>query len=295
MRAFLDEDDDLSLEEIKNRQNAARNNTRPTLGTFGDSECDIFPLERETHLIEASTLNSPHGSRNGFCSPLSGGKALGRGRPEALCGEEGLLPRVPGLTAEFDKLNLQDLGSNFSKTPNKNTKTTERKNLTSRRDAVESDLSEPPAADALSNEQTRTESEMSCRIAKMRLGPDTPGHRPQHSCGSLSPEPSGLPATKEPIQRLFLFGYESGGGRGMPWVEMGGCGVRMDVGGLGGGHENVGGDVGARGRSWGGTWEVVGTGVDVGARGAVLILFSLFSAHNLVGCALLASLFLMSL
>ncbi|XP_077619700.1 ankyrin repeat and LEM domain-containing protein 2 [Crocuta crocuta] len=208
VRAFLDEDDDLSLEEIKNRQNTARNNTRPTLGTSGDSECDILPLERETDLIEASTLTGPHGSRNGFCSPLSGGKALGGGRPEALCGEEGLLPRVPGLTAEFDKLNLQDLGSNFSKTPNKNTKTTERKNLTSKRDAVESDLSEPPAADALSNEQTRTESEMSSRIAKMRLGPDTPGHRPQHSCGSPSPEPSGLPATKEPIQRLFLFGEE---------------------------------------------------------------------------------------
>lgn len=208
MRAFLDEDDELSLEEIKNRQNTARNNTRPTLGTFGDLECDILPLEQETELIEASTLTSAHSSKNGFCSPLSGGQTLGRRRPEAPRGEEALLSPVPGLTVEFDKLNLQDLGSNFSKTPNKNMKTVDRRSPTSRMDAVERDLLEPSAADALTNEQMRTENEVSARIAKIRLGLDAPGHEAQQSYSSPSPEPSGVPARKEPIQRLFLFGYE---------------------------------------------------------------------------------------
>ncbi|XP_046957010.1 ankyrin repeat and LEM domain-containing protein 2 isoform X1 [Lynx rufus] len=208
VRAFLDEDDELSLEEIKNRQNTARNNTRPTLGTFGDLECDILPLEQETELIEASTLTSAHRSKNGFCSPLSGGQTLGRRRPEAPRGEEALLSPVPGLTVEFDKLNLQDLGSNFSKTPNKNMKTADRRSPTSRTDAVERDLLEPSAADALTNEQMRTENEMSARIAKIRLGLDAPGHEAQQSYSSPSPEPSGVPARKEPIQRLFLFGEE---------------------------------------------------------------------------------------
>ncbi|XP_047684056.1 ankyrin repeat and LEM domain-containing protein 2 isoform X2 [Prionailurus viverrinus] len=208
VRAFLDEDDELSLEEIKNRQNTARNNTRPTLGTFGDLECDILPLEQETELIEASTLTSAHSSKNGFCSPLSGGQTLGRRRPEAPRGEEALLSPVPGLTVEFDKLNLQDLGSNFSKTPNKNMKTADRRSPTSRTDAVEGDLLEPSAADALTNEQMRTENEMSARIAKIRLGLDAPGHEAQQSYSSPSPEPSGVPARKEPIQRLFLFGEE---------------------------------------------------------------------------------------
>uniref|UniRef100_A0ABI8A2N3 LEM domain-containing protein n=1 Tax=Felis catus TaxID=9685 RepID=A0ABI8A2N3_FELCA len=208
VRAFLDEDDELSLEEIKNRQNTARNNTRPTLGTFGDLECDILPLEQETELIEASTLTSAHSSKNGFCSPLSGGQTLGRRRTEAPHGEEALLSPVPGLTVEFDKLNLQDLGSNFSKTPNKNMKTAGRRSPTSRTDAVERDLLEPSAADALTNEQMRTENEMSARIAKIRLGLDAPGHEAQQSYSSPSPEPSGVPARKEPIQRLFLFGEE---------------------------------------------------------------------------------------
>uniref|UniRef100_A0A8C9KQA3 Ankyrin repeat and LEM domain-containing protein 2 n=1 Tax=Panthera tigris altaica TaxID=74533 RepID=A0A8C9KQA3_PANTA len=197
VRAFLDEDDELSLEEIKNRQNTARNNTRPTLGTFGDLECDILPLEQETELIEASALTSAHSSKNGFCSPLSGGQTLGRRRPEAPRGEEALLSPVPGLTVEFDKLNLQDLGSNFSKTPNKNMKTADRRSPTTRTDAVERDLLEPSAADALTNEQMRTENEISARIAKILLGPDAPGHEAQQSY-----------TRKEPIQRLFLFGEE---------------------------------------------------------------------------------------
>ncbi|XP_045881512.1 ankyrin repeat and LEM domain-containing protein 2 [Meles meles] len=204
VRAFLDEDDDLSLEEIKNRQNTARNNTQPTVSTFGDSKCDILPLEQETSLIEASTLTSPHGSRNGFCGPLSSSRTPGRKRLEAPGAGEALIPPVSGLTVEFDKLQLQDLGSNFPKTSNKNRKSRDKKSFTSRTDAVENDLLEPPAADTLRDNQTRTESEMSAKMAKIRLGPDTPVPEVQQNCGSMSSEPSGVPTTKE----LFLFGEE---------------------------------------------------------------------------------------
>uniref|UniRef100_A0A8C7C0G6 Ankyrin repeat and LEM domain-containing protein 2 n=1 Tax=Neovison vison TaxID=452646 RepID=A0A8C7C0G6_NEOVI len=207
VRAFLDEDDDLSLEEIKNRQNTARNNTQPTVSTFGDSKCDILPLEQETNLIEASTLTSPHGSKNGFCGPLSGSRTPGRKRQEVPRAGEVLISPVSGLTVEFDKLQLQDLGSNVSKTPNKNGKTRNRKSFTSQMDAA-NDLLEPPAADTLTENQTRTESEMSAKMANIRLGPDTPVPEVQQNCGSTSSEPAGVPTTKEPVERLFLFGEE---------------------------------------------------------------------------------------
>lgn len=202
MRAFLDEDDDMSLEEIKNRQNTARSNTQPTVGAFGDSGCEILSLGQKTDLAEAASPTSPHSSRNGLCSPL-GGKT-----PKAPSQEEALLSPVSGLAVEFDKLNLQNLGSSFSKTPNKSMKTRDKKILTSGMDAVESDSLEPPAAGKLGNNQIRTEGEMSAGIAKMCLGPDSPRHEAQHGCSSVSLEPSRVPATKEPIQRLFLSGYE---------------------------------------------------------------------------------------
>ncbi|XP_036730163.1 ankyrin repeat and LEM domain-containing protein 2 isoform X3 [Balaenoptera musculus] len=47
VRAFLDEDDDMSLEEIKNRQNTARNTTQPTAAAFGDSGEEPSKLDRD--------------------------------------------------------------------------------------------------------------------------------------------------------------------------------------------------------------------------------------------------------
>lgn len=255
VRAFLDEDDDLSLEEIKNRQNTARNNTQPTISAFGDAKCDILPLEQETNLIEAATLPSPHSSKNGFCSPLSGNRTLGRKKPEAPSVGEALLSPVSGLTVEFDKLNLQGLGSNFSKTPNKNMNTRDKKSLTSRMDAVESDSLELPAADTVTNNQARTESEMSAEMAKIRLGPDAPVQEAQQRCGSVSSEPSGVPGAKEPVQGLFLFGYEWGVCACLrPWECI--WPLPDAVGGRGGGR--------ALGRH-------------------PLVFFTLLSTHNLVG------------
>nr|XP_019604360.1 PREDICTED: ankyrin repeat and LEM domain-containing protein 2 isoform X2 [Rhinolophus sinicus] len=200
VRAFPDEGDDVSLEEIKNRQNAARN-AQPTVGAPRDAGCDPLPF------IEASVPTSPLSSKNGFCSPLSGGETLGGKRPEAPSQQGALLSPVCGLTAEFNKLNLQNLESSFSKTPNKSMKSRGEKVLTSRTDAVDRDLLEPADADRLGKHQMRTESDMAAGIARMCLRSSNPGHAAQRGCSSVSPEPS-FPATREPVQRLFLSGEE---------------------------------------------------------------------------------------
>uniref|UniRef100_H0WUM8 Ankyrin repeat and LEM domain-containing protein 2 n=1 Tax=Otolemur garnettii TaxID=30611 RepID=H0WUM8_OTOGA len=196
--AFLDEDD-RSLEEIKNQQNIARNTMQPTISASRNPECNSLLLEQKADLIEASELDSPHSSRNGFYNPLSHSQMLSGKRPKGLSEEEGHLSSVSGLSVEFDKLNLQNLGSSLSKAPNKNiTETKDKKILTSRMGTVESTLLAPPSAtDQLGNNQRQTESEMSARIAKMSLGPSSPGHKARVRCG---PE--------EPAKRLFLFGEE---------------------------------------------------------------------------------------
>ncbi|XP_014400849.1 PREDICTED: ankyrin repeat and LEM domain-containing protein 2 isoform X1 [Myotis brandtii] len=208
VRAFLDEDDDMSLEEIKNRQNTARNNSQPTVRASRDSGCDILPLEQRTNLIEDEARPCPHSSRNGFCSPLSGGQTQRGKRTEAASGEEALSSPVSGLTVEFDKLKLQNLGSGFSETPNKSVKTRDEKILTSGTEVVDSDVVEPSAADRLGSSQAGTESEMSAGIANLCLGPRCPSHEAQHSCTSASSEPLGVAARKEPVRRLFLLGEE---------------------------------------------------------------------------------------
>ncbi|XP_009003178.2 ankyrin repeat and LEM domain-containing protein 2 isoform X1 [Callithrix jacchus] len=196
VRAFLDEDD-MSLEEIKNRQNTARNNGQPRLGAFGNTGCSAFPLEQEADLIETSEPGGLHSGRNGFCPPLSHSKTMESKKAKAPRGEEAHLPPVAGLSAEFDKLTLQNLGSSVSKTPDENMKTKD-KIPTSRIDAVGSDLLEVASpADQLGNDQGRTEWETSANIARMSLGPSCPGHEDQQ-----------LEPTRESARRLFLFGEE---------------------------------------------------------------------------------------
>ncbi|KAL0610347.1 Ankyrin repeat and LEM domain-containing protein 2 [Plecturocebus cupreus] len=195
VRAFLDEED-MSLEEIKNRQNTARNNGQPRLGAFGNTGCSAFPSEQEADLIETSEPGGLRSGRNGLCPPLSHSKTMEGRKAKAPRGQEAHLPPVTGLTAEFDKLNLQNLGSSVSKTGGENVKTKD-KIPTSRIDAVGSDLEAASPADQLGNDQGRTEWEMSARIARMSLGLSCPGHEDQQ-----------LELTREPARRLFLFGEE---------------------------------------------------------------------------------------
>ncbi|XP_051692820.2 ankyrin repeat and LEM domain-containing protein 2 isoform X2 [Oryctolagus cuniculus] len=187
--AFLDEDEEMSLEEIKNRQNTARSSSPLTIRAWGDSVCGTLPSEHKAGLIEAAALSGVPSSRNGFFSPS---QSPGGRRPKAASREEALLSPVSDLTVDFDKLSLQNLESGFSRTPTRSMKTEEKKILTSRMDAVENDLlASPPAADRLGKDQTETEREMS-------LEPSSPGHEAQ---GRHTP-------TSPPATRLFLFGEE---------------------------------------------------------------------------------------
>ncbi|CAK6439918.1 unnamed protein product [Pipistrellus nathusii] len=201
VRAFLGEDGDMSLEEIKNRQNTARNHSQPSSRASRGSGGDILPSEQRADLIEDAARSCPPGSRNGFCSPGSG-----KGT-EAASAEEALSSPVSGLTVEFDKLQLQNLGSGFPETPSESVKMREEEILTARPEAVDSDA-EPPAAGRLGSNQARTEGEISAGIANMCLGLHCPGHEAQHSCTSASSEPLGVTARKEPVRRLFLLGEE---------------------------------------------------------------------------------------
>ncbi|XP_027627172.1 ankyrin repeat and LEM domain-containing protein 2 [Tupaia chinensis] len=196
--AFLDEEDDMSLEEIKNRQNTARNNSQLTTGTPGDLGCCVLPSEQKADLIEAP-------DRSGFCSPLSHSKSRGGMRPAPPGGEDTLLAPVSSLTVEFDQMSLQGLGRNFTKTSNNSVmKTKEKKTLASGMDAGDSDLLvPPPAVDRLGNNQVREASEMSAAMATVALGPSSPGRDAQHRCAPVSGAAPASSAT-----RLFLSGEE---------------------------------------------------------------------------------------
>ena len=56
---------------------------------------------------------------------------------------------------------------------------------------------------------------MSAGIANMCLNPDGSVHEPRYGNGS---EPLEIPASKEPVQRLFLLGYELGSTHMCWWV-----------------------------------------------------------------------------
>ncbi|XP_075390910.1 ankyrin repeat and LEM domain-containing protein 2 isoform X2 [Tenrec ecaudatus] len=176
VRAFLDEDEDMSLEEIKNWQNAARNaNPRPT-GTFGDLRRDILPVGQDVHLTDSPDVSSRRDGRNGFCDALSQARPCRGKDPVPLAGEDSFLSPVSGLTVKFDQLNLQNLGSDFCKTPGDKEMENE-VTLTPRVDSVGDDSSEPAfAALELGNNPLRTD-EVAAEVAHMSLDPSGPGHK----------------------------------------------------------------------------------------------------------------------
>ncbi|XP_069817160.1 ankyrin repeat and LEM domain-containing protein 2 isoform X2 [Dendropsophus ebraccatus] len=97
--AFLDDEDDMSLEEIKNRQNAALKNNLPLTSTetFTIPECIMDATPRQS------------GSNRGYCSPLNNEGTLPGERRRQHCVEETLLSPVSNLMAEFEKLSLGEL------------------------------------------------------------------------------------------------------------------------------------------------------------------------------------------
>ncbi|XP_048850179.1 ankyrin repeat and LEM domain-containing protein 2 [Brienomyrus brachyistius] len=120
--AFLDEGDDISLEEIKNRQNAALTSITAVCGkdslkgASGGLEFHILPVSRSADLIEMaaeqdcllSEKGLPSAEKNGLCSPLSGertqnGERIGRGGASP-----SLLSPISNLMVEFERMSLQD-------------------------------------------------------------------------------------------------------------------------------------------------------------------------------------------
>ncbi|NWS69682.1 ANKL2 protein, partial [Crotophaga sulcirostris] len=116
--AFLDEDDDdMSLEEIKNRQNAARNisqpivSKEPSIDAIEDAECDILSMGCAANIIEASDHPRHHekpvsSSKNVLCNPVSSERIMSD-RRHLHDGEECLIPPVSNLMSEFESLSFQ--------------------------------------------------------------------------------------------------------------------------------------------------------------------------------------------
>lgn len=117
--AFLDEDDDdMSLEEIKNRQNAARNisqplvSKEPSIAAIGDAECDILSMEHTGNIIETSDHprhyeKAASSSKNGFCNPVSS-ERISSERKHLHDGEECFVSPVSNLMSEFESLSFQE-------------------------------------------------------------------------------------------------------------------------------------------------------------------------------------------
>ncbi|XP_042638781.1 ankyrin repeat and LEM domain-containing protein 2 [Orycteropus afer afer] len=208
VRAFLDEDEDVNLEEIKNWQNTARNASQPLAGAFGDSAHDILLVGQDTQLRDSPDASGMCASSNGPCSPRSQARLRRGQRLTPRAGEGSLLSPVSGLTVEFEKLNLQNLASRLCKTPD-NTETKDKSVLAPRGDSEGSGLLEPAsAAEPLGNNQLRTGNEVPAEIAAA-LDPDSPRHQVLRGCDPELRSVPASPAPAEPVARPFLLGEPS--------------------------------------------------------------------------------------
>ncbi|XP_048199171.1 ankyrin repeat and LEM domain-containing protein 2 [Perognathus longimembris pacificus] len=194
--AFLDEEDNMSLEEMKNQQNTARSQSQPTTDAFGNVECGALPLGQKADCGEGSEGHHPHSSENGIGHSLSQRTPSWR-RQETPPGEADLLPPVSSLTLQFDKLNLKNLGGSLSETSNGNKKTKDKKVLTSKKDGEGNALpASSVAADRLGNSQVKTDSKMPAGAGEMSQSPSSPRAQAALVPGSLS------------TRKLFLLGEE---------------------------------------------------------------------------------------
>ncbi|XP_035234330.1 ankyrin repeat and LEM domain-containing protein 2 [Anguilla anguilla] len=124
--AFLDEGDDISLEEMKNRQNAALTSITAVCaakdglkGAAGGLEFHILPVSRGSDLIEAAAERDhllaeksllTAAGKNGLCSPGDGERTHNGERPPRgpSCSPSSLLSPVSNLMVEFERMSLQD-------------------------------------------------------------------------------------------------------------------------------------------------------------------------------------------
>ncbi|MFT7808403.1 ankyrin repeat and LEM domain-containing protein 2 isoform X1 [Arapaima gigas] len=119
--AFLDEGDDISLEEMKNRQNAALTSISAVCardglkGAVGGLDFHILPMSCGADLIETAAeqdrLRADKGllasGKNGLCSP-PGSDQTPNGERSVRGASSGLLSPISNLMAEFERMSLQD-------------------------------------------------------------------------------------------------------------------------------------------------------------------------------------------
>ncbi|KAL0193859.1 hypothetical protein M9458_012155, partial [Cirrhinus mrigala] len=117
--AFLDEGDDISLEEIKNRQNAALTSISSVCskdglqGAVGGLEFHILPVSHSADLIEVAAeqdllLSS---SKNGLCEQGPGDRTPnGDKMSPRICSSSNscILSPISNLMAEFERMSLLD-------------------------------------------------------------------------------------------------------------------------------------------------------------------------------------------
>ncbi|XP_008117267.1 ankyrin repeat and LEM domain-containing protein 2 isoform X1 [Anolis carolinensis] len=225
--AFLD-DEDMSLEEVKNRQNAARNYSRvtatnePTISNVGNLECDILSIECTGSIMaEVSSQHSAKeipASKNGFCSPVASGRTVSPYRRHANQREECLPTPVSNLMEEFDKLSCQDqtvAAESLSGKPNKASTKKHKNNpeestrqLRKCKDQVNEAVLPKGGTAPGKSEDTKIRIEGKTAVA------GGPGEETKPSCSSeLQPEMSPLcslntPSSKEKAKSLFLLGEQ---------------------------------------------------------------------------------------
>ncbi|XP_061116885.1 ankyrin repeat and LEM domain-containing protein 2 isoform X2 [Conger conger] len=123
--AYLDGGDDISLEEMKNRQNAALTSITAVCaakdglkGATGGLEFHILPVTGGSDLIEAAAerdrlIAEAVAGKNGLCSPSDADRTNGE-RPSRVssssscCSPSSLLSPVSNLMVEFERMSLQD-------------------------------------------------------------------------------------------------------------------------------------------------------------------------------------------
>ncbi|XP_061459186.1 ankyrin repeat and LEM domain-containing protein 2 isoform X2 [Rhineura floridana] len=238
--AFLD-DDDISLEEVKNRQNAARNYSRtvppsePTISGIGISECDILSIERTESIIPTAEMSDRHSekgipaSKNGFCSPVTIDRTVNPQRRHPSRGEECLQTPVSNLMEEFDELAFQDqtvVGECSSEKPSqtatkrecKNAQVESTRQLRKPKDHLTKTysplLKAGAAAGKSEDTKIRTEEKTQVEAGRPSTETDVWEGETKQSCNSelqseMSPQSLlKVPSSNEKAKQLFLIGAQ---------------------------------------------------------------------------------------
>lgn len=217
----------MSLEEVKNRQNAARNYSpviapnEPTIGSFESSKCDILSIEhtgtimpRTKTSIRPAEKGDPV-SKNGYCNPTTSDDRTGKHRRHP-SQEENFQSPVANLMDKFDQLSCQDPAvarecSPSGKPSQKVTKTWKCQ------EQLPKMLSKAGAAarkskDVKSRKEDGDPQEAERRSAETEV---RPGERKPPSALESQPETSvpslrKTPSSNGKSKQMFLLGYEGG-------------------------------------------------------------------------------------